>query len=124
MSFLTILTIPLFLMSHTEPLLSPKTIESFQYHSPRIKLHHRLRITIRVHGSEELSDLLSDCSSLSEAIEDLGEEIDTMDDISSLASYNLRISIKTRDRRLKFYAGMDHLPLNGNAWYVGIRTRM
>lgn len=109
---------------HNNPVISRSTLESMIYHPAPQKLHHRIRITIRVNGSEDLSDLIAGCDGLSDMVEEVMSDIDNVQDVQDLVAYNIRLSFRTKDRRYKIYIGENRMLLNGNAYYMGVRIKI
>lgn len=128
MKFTSILLLLSYFLSshaqHNDGGISFRTVESLIYHPDLQKLHHRIRLTIKARGSQELSELLDGCEGLSNVVNQMISDVDGIGDVMDLVSYNIRLSYKTKNRRYKFYAGENRMLLNGRAWYIGLRMRI
>jgi hypothetical protein len=95
----------------------PKSWDTFVYKAPPIKLHHRLRVTIRTKANQDEEINLDD------AVE--GILSDPLDYLPEVAMYNLRLSFKTKSRKYKFYIGRENMANMSNiTYYLGFKMKL
>lgn len=98
------------------PTISPKMLETMQYHPIPKKPHERLRVTVKTNVKLP--------QGLSEIMEKLDElETDPVDAIPDIIRYNARLSYYTRGSKLKIFGGVQTMS-GVESYYVGIRLRM
>jgi hypothetical protein len=102
--------------------ISPKMRTTLNYKAPPVKLHHQIRVSIKVHSNPNTINTLME-GGLSGFIDKV--ESDPMECLPELMKYNARLNLKTKSGRFKVFFGEEIIPGGGKkgSKYMGFRIK-
>lgn len=111
-------------VADTTSVISPKMLSTFQYKTPPVKLHHRIRMTIKVHSnSDKIDEFMSEAPDVMEFVDEVLS--DPIDYLPEMMKYNARLNLKSKSGRFKIFFGSEIAPgdKQKGTKYMGVKVK-